>query len=217
MPFDLGFSDDIRKPLLWAIDNRNDTALDHALAVPVDLNEPGNEGVTLLIYTLSKRYLYGVRRLIEAGANPNYIGPKGDSAVTLSAGADDPRLLSTVLAGGGDPNLKDGCGEPSTFVAARQRRWENVEALLDAGAHLEARDVNDETLLLTLALRREFEQAVALLERGADPSAQNRIGVTLAHRLQLPQLIRDAERETWRQTLIEMLHEVGVPVPPNRD
>jgi len=216
MYLDLGFSDDRLRQIAWAIDTRNDTAIDQSLKGEIPLNEPGGQGVTLLIYALANRYKYGVQRLLATGANPNYVGPKGDSAVTLSAGSDDPELLRVVLAGGGDPNLLDGKGRPATFVAAQQQRWENVETLLDAGADLEAKDRSEETLLLFLALYNHYEQAVALLERGANPKAANRIGITLAHRVESSRLRPDSDAERWRLTVIEMLGESGIPYPPLR-
>jgi ankyrin repeat protein len=79
-------------------------------------------------------------------------------------------LVPRYLAMGLDPNVADDDGEYPLHLAVAARSPETVDALLDAGARVDARNYRDETPL-TCALRGGDETIVARLVRaGARPA-----------------------------------------------
>ena len=93
---------------------------------------------------------WGIRAALEAGANPNEIGPRGQTP------------LHAVIASGRADGL------------------ELVGILLDAGAYIHAPDSGGNTALHHAAIAGDAEIAWLLLTRGADRSARNGEGLTAA-------------------------------------
>ena len=93
---------------------------------------------------------WGIRAALEAGANPNEIGPRGQTP------------LHAVIASGRADGL------------------ELVGILLDAGAYIHAPDSGGNTALHHAAIAGNAEIAWLLLTRGADRSARNGEGLTAA-------------------------------------
>ena len=87
-------------------------------------------------------------------------------------------LVRTLLDSGADPNYRDDAGFPSLIAAlssGRTDRREIVELLLEAGADLQQRGVNDYTPLHYAAAGNDVLAVELLLARGADPGARTRI------------------------------------------
>ena len=93
---------------------------------------------------------WGIRAALEAGANPNEIGPRGQTP------------LHAVIASGRADGL------------------ELVGILLDAGAYIHAPDSGGNTALHHAAIAGDAEIAWLLLTRGADRSTRNGEGLTAA-------------------------------------
>lgn len=178
-----------------------------------DLNQPAGEGMTLLIYALARRQRAAMKLLLEGGANPNALTPQGATALHLAAGADDPALLETFL-GKADPNLPDGNGKPPSFIAAEQRRWENLKLLLDHGASIDAADRDGNTLLHMLAMRNNFEAVAVLLRIGANPNIRNHNRLLVLDVVRNSPAMPDSAAGQWREQVLRML-AAGPPVQSN--
>lgn len=136
-------------------------------------NASGFEGATPLFWALQCESVSGVGALLEHGANPNQMvgGEAPFSAVFSAAGRDDPAFLRLLLSHGGNPNafLDDG-GDWTALKAAffrgnEGRGWENWNALLDAGADINAVH-HGATIAQLAALLNSFDRVDELLRRG---------------------------------------------------
>ena len=87
-------------------------------------------------------------------------------------------FISTLLDAGSDPNYGDHGGFPSIIAALstdRADRLEIIQMLIEAGADLNMRGVNDWTPLHYSVAIRSAEAIRLLLAAGADPTLATRI------------------------------------------
>ena len=87
-------------------------------------------------------------------------------------------LVKKLLELGANPNYPDAGGFPSLFAALDSKqpdRCDRLTMLLNYGADIQQRGVNDYTPLHHAAMRNDGEAVSLLLARGADPTARTRI------------------------------------------
>lgn len=78
-----------------------------------------------------------------------------------------------------DPTEKDPRGLPIIFQRVVEEDIAGIDALLEAGASIEARGFQQSTPAIHGALGDIWPVVLHLLERGADPWAANRLGMTV--------------------------------------
>jgi ankyrin repeat protein len=157
----------------------------------------------------------GIVALLKAGADPNYIDPtNGMSPMLLSAKGNDLELLKLMLDHGGNPNLRNRDGDPATFLASLQHRWENVKLLLDSGADINDHISDDQTLVLLVADLDQWDQVPWLIEKGANFEAMDATGGTLANGIAASRLAETSPQYPWLQKVRKMLEDRGVTFPP---
>jgi uncharacterized protein len=86
--------------------------------------------------------------------------------------------IRNLIDHGADPNYESDDGYPSlhsALVAERADRYEVLEILLDAGADVNQRGINDWTPLHHAAARDDVRAIEILVARGADLDARTRI------------------------------------------
>jgi ankyrin repeat protein len=111
---------------------------------------------------------------------PNCQGPRavGEKILEYAIYHSPLAFVRTLLELGADPNYEDVAGFPSVIAAIstdRADRYEIVELLLDSGANVQQRGVNDYTPLHYAAARNDVKLIQLLLSRGADPNARTGI------------------------------------------
>ncbi len=87
-------------------------------------------------------------------------------------------FIEELIALGADPNYPDDAGFPSLIAAlssGRRDRYEVVRLLIESGADLAQRGLNDWTALHHAVAQRDLEGVRLLMDHGADPTLRIRI------------------------------------------
>ncbi len=87
-------------------------------------------------------------------------------------------FIEALIALGADPNYQDEAGFPSLIAAlssGRPDRYQVMRLLIESGADLAQRGLNDWTALHYAVAQRDLEGVRLLVERGADPTLRTRI------------------------------------------
>jgi len=101
--------------------------------------------------------------LLEAGADPNGLGPQRGSPLISAAGARTDELVRLLLLYGADPNAVPQHGKTPLMRAANSGRSATVRVLLEAGANIACWDPQGKTAL-DYALAGNHVECVALLK-----------------------------------------------------
>jgi len=121
--------DDLAKAI---VDGRWDDA--EALIGGVDLDGTLSSGLTLLDLAVEARYPAFLRRLLDAGANPNVVNSAGDTPLITSCRGDFAIETGVLLEHGADPNYQCANGWTALRCAAKDRNYAAVRILLMRGA-----------------------------------------------------------------------------------
>lgn len=118
--------------------------------------------------------------LLNHGADINAVQENGFTALcnaVILRESADLGIIRMLLSRGANANV----GSPILHAGVSRSCWPVVEALLDAGADINAQDPHCETILHRAAYRGEKEMAARLIERGANIAIQNDHGNALHH------------------------------------
>ena len=123
--------------------------------------------------------LDALRALFEGDAAfPNVRDECGDTVLAHAIDQGPLALVAALLELGAEADFDGAGGFPALFAAIDRPapdRHEVLRMLMDAGADVEHRGVNDWTPLHFAANRDDAEAMRILLARGADPRARTRI------------------------------------------
>ena len=150
-----------------------------------DVNARDNSGMSVLEQAASSNHIELVRLLLAKGANVNTVDEGGSTALMSAAGNGDRNatLVRLLLEHGAAVNVKSGdsaeivkngpiaLGHLTPLqLASGQGNYETVEALVQAGADVDAKDVrNASPLVFAVATDHANPNIVKLLlARGAD-------------------------------------------------
>lgn len=208
--------------LARAIDAGNATSV-RALAPKTDLNTPGKDDMTLLMFAMMRaseqdpERLRIVTDLVRAGADVHQQVPELGTGLDMALRSKQPGLLGAMLDAGVSPDAMAGKGyTPALHRAATEDTTENMRLLLDRGADINARDAVG-TPAITYALRAmQLDQVEELLDRGADPRAVNRLGQSFANVLEQV-MARQVPGSAALQKMTEIRDKIvkkGVAWPP---
>jgi len=110
-----------------------------------------------------------VHKLIDAGVDPNYRFPDGQSAIMVAAIRDNVDLVTLLLEHGGDINFRDNAGITPLMIAAANGHTAVVRLLLEKRA-------------IAWPLNAFGENAVSAARHVTDPSAREAtVALLLSH------------------------------------
>ena len=138
-----------------------------------DVNATKRGGETALFCAVCNGEAEIVKLLVDAGAGVNTRYYYGDTALCMGAQVGNKlanaNIVRQLLLFGADVEAKRESGHGPLFVAAYHGNDQVVEALLQAGADIEARDGMSGQTALQCAMERGRSKAVtALLQAGAN-------------------------------------------------
>ncbi|HVU17413.1 MAG TPA: hypothetical protein VHD32_10830 [Candidatus Didemnitutus sp.] len=179
MSLDDMFPDASVRKLAKAAGDGNVKEVDAIVARGVDVNARGTRGAVPLFWALHN--YKGFKRLLELGADPNVVFGDGTEGSVLgwATRAKDERFLQEALRHRGNPNLVDNDRGESLLFAAIERGERRVDILLDAGADINARSREGDSVATAAARIANFEPVLHLLQRGINSHARNRSGQDL--------------------------------------
>jgi ankyrin repeat protein len=162
-----------------AAERADDTAVRALLKAHVDVNAPGSGATPALLWVVRRQNLALAKELIHAGADVNKPNGYGMRPLLLAIDNSDVPMVRLLLQSKADPAAADSTGETALIRAARIGNLDVVDALLDAGAAVDAADPGFQQTPLMAAARGGYAPVVKrLIERGAQVNAQTRTGPT---------------------------------------
>jgi ankyrin repeat protein len=152
---------------------RNDAAGVGALAKAAaagELDAPGRDSLTPLLFATQANDVEIARLLLEAGADADLSNRYGITPLWLAATNRNPELVALLLEHGAAASAALPHGETALMAAARAGDARSVELLLQAGADPNVREQSlGETALMWAAAEDHADVVRALVAGGADP------------------------------------------------
>jgi ankyrin repeat protein len=208
------FKDPLVAEMVEAASSGRLSVVDAKIKAGANVNYVGTGGITPLLWVIPMNHhahdFSGVRRLLEAGADPNYEDPRTQaSAVYLAAGGDIPSLLELVLKFRGNPNLVGPRNETPLMTAVMQFRGENIDLLLKYGADVNAHDKFGASAPNTASDLGRFDIVARFLDKGFSYNLEK-----LAKAVQSRPVPPNSDAQRWKDKVLKMLEQRGVNIPP---
>ncbi len=173
-------------------------------------------GSSPLLYALEQGSNNAYLALLESGADPNRIGPRGANLMTYAAANPDVFWLRHALEHGGNPNL-DNMASPERrciplIASASDECIECLKLLIDgykADIHYV---VTGDDALVHAAASNDFVAVLFLLESGADfrrKTGQYRSFANTIMRKRVDDFLLEKDRKGF-QAVIDWLRDQGV-------
>ncbi|MBS3762195.1 MAG: ankyrin repeat domain-containing protein [Planctomycetes bacterium] len=152
------------------------------LAAGAEAGGANDRGVTPLHEAASGGHVKVVRTLIDAGAHVEPEADKYPTPLWWSITQGHPRVALLLLKEGADATARTRAGHtPLHLAIARCCGLPVVEALIDAGADLNALDGRGMTPLMVAARCGHMEVCTMLLKKGAKLDKTSKLGLTPLH------------------------------------
>ena len=189
-------------PLLTAVRTRYDDLSRLLIDKGADVNLADNDGWTPLMYAAWRDSPDIARALVVKGAKLETRNPKGLTALAVAAQHGRTGTLKALLELKADKEVIVGAGGYTPLMLALAGGWEDsAEALIDAGANVNATNAGGITPLMIAAAGDRVASARRLLGKGAKVDAAGDNGITA--------LGIASEREN--KAVIEVLQQAAAP------
>ena len=141
-----------------------------------ELDSPGRDGMTPLLWAAQANDLEMARMLLSAGADANLGNRYGITPLWLAATNRSPALVALLLEHGAEAAAGLPHGETALMAAARSGDAESIQLLLDAGADPNVAETSlGETALMWAAAEDHADAIRVLVAGGADPTIASRV------------------------------------------
>ena len=141
-----------------------------------ELDSPGRDGMTPLLWAAQTNDLEIARMLLSAGADANLGNRYGITPLWLAATNRSAPLVALLLEHGAEAAAGLPHGETPLMAAARSGDAESIQLLLDAGAEPNVAETSlGETALMWAAAEDHADAIRVLVTGGADPSIASRV------------------------------------------
>ena len=159
--------------LLDATERGDRTVALRMIASGANVNTPGPDGTTAVMYAAANDDVELVRALIRAGANVKLKNQLGTSAITEAAIIGSAPVIDALLKAGADPNTKNPEGETPLMAVARSGNVAAARLLLEARADVNAKETfGGQSALMWAAAQSQAEMVKLLAANGADLNAR---------------------------------------------
>ncbi len=123
--------------------------------------------------------LFGLRRLLSAGVDPNgkCNSLLGISPLHIAALAGHTNMVELLLEYGADANIQNNWGRSALHYVSRNGTTKMVQLLLDYGAYIDLQDIHGTTMLHDASKCNNKDVVALLLCNDADPNIRNEDGI----------------------------------------
>lgn len=176
-------------PLLTVMENANGeqvdicTSMNLLLRAGADPNKTGPDGERILHYACKSKFHQLVEQLLISGVEKNATS-KLETALHVSAVAEDIYAMKMLLDAGADPNILDEEKFTPLLICARNHFVDGVQLLLDHGADVQISTPEGNTCLHVCADLKKGKAAEVisiLVKAGASMDSFNNIGEQPLH------------------------------------
>jgi ankyrin repeat protein len=165
--------------LHWAVRGNDLDTARRLIAAGARVETANRYGVTPLALAATNGSGPMVEMLLESGASPDTAGPGGDTPLMLAARTGLVDALQPLLDAQAVVDATESWREQTALMwAAAENNVEAVNALVAAGADIEARSRGQLNPLLLAVREGHIDTVGALLRAGADINATGRDGTT---------------------------------------
>jgi len=162
-------------PLVDAARNADTTLVRTLVAEGADVDAPGGDGSTALLWASYHDDAEGAGLLLAAGADVDGANDLGATPLWAASQNGSEAMVALLLEAGADPNRALLAGETPLMVAARSGYAPVVRRLIALGADVDARGARDQTALMWAAAEKHPDVVEALLAGGADIQARSEV------------------------------------------
>ena len=159
--------------LALLVSNGKKTEALQQIAAGADVNALRSDGSSALLYAAYQGDAELVKALLDKGANPNLRNEYGAFPLSEAVQQGSQVIIDMLLAHKADPNLGNVESETALMVAARSGNLTAAQALLKAGAKINARETwGGQTAVMWAAAQGQTEMLKLLIKNGADVNLQ---------------------------------------------
>lgn len=161
--------------ILRAVREQDRQAVRALLDRKADVNTPSADGATALHWAVHRDDFELVTLLLRAGARADAATDLGVTPLALASANGNAEIVAALIEAKANANAVV-TGEPVLIAAARSGSVAAVDALLRAGAAVDAREeARGQTALMTAAAHRHAAVTALLLKRGADAGLRSSV------------------------------------------
>lgn len=215
------FDPGLQLELAEAAGNGSVSQIENLVKRGADLNRPGQHGATPLMWALLKRNKTGFLKLLELGADPNFVSDpiseydRGRSAMMMAAACEDPEFLRMALTHKGSPNAMGHIpGRTIIFEAVFNEHVENIKIISSFGGDLNHQDRLGYTAIIQATFASRYDIVYLLLTLGADPGLRSKKGGNVPEIIEMfhsraAYAFPDRAQKEWYQKVIQELKRRG--------